>query len=305
MYKIIFFCNWNNNPKQLLDKYKLFTKNNKGIYKNIEGITNINEADIVIFVEGIPNEFNLSLLKNKIIICFPREPFFNLKKNWEKLYLKYGFTYDKFYHVVTNPQFLDKSYDFLSNLKYNGIIKTKKLSLVSSGKNYPCRKKFIINISNYYKEKCHIYGSNWNENELHPASYKGQLGYYHNNNNNTLNSKFEGLNNYKYSICIENIKRKNYFSEKFTDAILCWTIPIYYGCPNILDFFPKDAFYIIDINDANVQKKIDDIINYPITEKNIIALKKARELILNRYNIWSTINNLISNDTDRKENEIN
>ena len=135
MYNIIFYCNWGNNPQQLLDKYKLFTKNNKGIYQNVIGVTNIEKADIVIFLEGIPKNFDVNLLKNKLIICFPREPFLKLKKNWEQLNLKYGFTYDKFYHVATNPQFLNKNYDFLLELKYNIKNKTKNLSIVSSGKN--------------------------------------------------------------------------------------------------------------------------------------------------------------------------
>lgn len=295
MYKIIFYCNWGSTTKQILDKYKLFTKNNKGIYKNIKGVSNVDEADIIIFLEGIPNNFNFNLLKNKIVICFPREPFFNLKKNWESLKLKNGFTYDNFYHVVTYPQFLNKDYDFFLKLQYDSQIKTKNLSLVSSGKNYKERKKFIIKISNILKNRCHIYGSNWNKNELNNESYKGVLGCYHNNINKYNKTKYDGLINYKFSICIENIKRKNYFSEKFTDAILCWTIPIYYGCPNILDFFPKDAFYIININEENIHEKIINIINKPITNKNIIALQKARDLILNKYNIWGTINNLIHN----------
>ena len=50
-------------------------------------------------------------------------------------------------------------------------------------------------------------------------------------------TKWDGLENYSYSIAIENESLKNYFSEKFTDCILARTIPIYYGCPNISDFF--------------------------------------------------------------------
>ena len=293
MKNIIFFCNWNNNPKTLLDKYKLFTKNNKGEWNNLKGVININESDIVVFLEGIPNNFDLNLLKNKQVICYPREPFFNIKKNWIKYNFKCGFTYDNYFHVVTNPQFLDKTYDFLNNLKYEEILKNKKLSIICSGKNYPHRKKFIINASNYFKETCDIYGSKWKKNELNNQSYKGELGCYHNNINNYNKTKYDGLINYKYSICIENLNRKNYFSEKFTDAILCWTIPIYYGCPNILNYFPEDSFYVIDITKDDCFEKINDIINKPITKKNIDALTIARDLILNKYNIWESINSNI------------
>ena len=105
-------------------------------------------------------------------------------------------------------------------------------------------------------------------------------------------TKYEGLQNYKYSICIENCRKENYFTEKFTDAILCWTIPIYYGCSNISNFFPKDSYYEIDITKDNCYEDVINIINKPITEENIKSLKIARNLILNKYNIWNIINDL-------------
>lgn len=306
MIKVIFFCNWGNNSKEILNSYKLFTPNNSGKYNNIIGVNNINNSNVVIFLEGIPKNFNCNLLKNKLTICYPREPFFERKKNWEKFKLKYGFTYDNHYHVITNPQFIDKTYDFLNKLKYDKIIKNKKLSAISSGlsktSGHLNRKNFIIKLSNIFSKECEIYGGKWN-NELNKDSYKGELGGYHNKNKSIESSKFEGLINYNFSICIENMQRKNYFSEKFTDAILCYTIPIYYGCPNIEDYFPKDCYYIIDINDVNVFDKIKEIINKPITEKQIQAINEARELILNKYNIWATTDKILknhySNDTPK------
>lgn len=289
--KVIFYCNWKDNSHiHLLKELKMLTPNNSGTFKNLIGTDNLKEADIVVFLEGIPKNFNN--IKNKLIICYPREPFDDFKKNWEKLKLKYGFTYNNFYHVLADPMFLNKTYDYLINLKYDTILKNKNLSVISSGKSKTTghmeRKSFVIKLSNILESNCDIYGSKWN-GELNKKSYHGELGFYH-NEKKIDNSKFEGLISYKYSICIENIQRKNYFSEKFTDSILCYTIPIYFGCPNINDYFPKDCYYLIDINDKNVFLKIKEIINTPITDKNIKALEIARDLILNKYNIWSSIN---------------
>lgn len=75
MLNIIFYCSWGSSPKNLLDNYKLFTKNNSGIHNNFKGVENINLSDIVVFLEGIPNNFNKKLLDNKVVLCFPREPF--------------------------------------------------------------------------------------------------------------------------------------------------------------------------------------------------------------------------------------
>ncbi|UTS81319.1 hypothetical protein [Phaeobacter piscinae] len=49
-------------------------------------------------------------------------------------------------------------------------------------------------------------------------------------------AKSDGLAPYRYSVVIENVRERNYFSEKLIDAILCETVPIYWGCPNISDF---------------------------------------------------------------------
>lgn len=49
-------------------------------------------------------------------------------------------------------------------------------------------------------------------------------------------SKAEGLAPFRYSVVIENVRERNYFSEKLVDAVLCDTVPIYWGCPNLERF---------------------------------------------------------------------
>ena len=53
----------------------------------------------------------------------------------------------------------------------------------------------------------------------------------------------------QYSIAIENTQHKNYFTEKIIDCFLTKTIPLYWGCPNIGDFF--DTAGVIKINDCD------------------------------------------------------
>ena len=48
--------------------------------------------------------------------------------------------------------------------------------------------------------------------------------------------KSDGLAPYRFSVVIENSRERNYFTEKLLDAVLCQTVPIYWGCPNIGDF---------------------------------------------------------------------
>ncbi|ATF17604.1 hypothetical protein [Phaeobacter gallaeciensis] len=57
-------------------------------------------------------------------------------------------------------------------------------------------------------------------------------------------AKSDGLAPYRYSVVIENVQERNYFSEKLIDAILCETVPIYWGCPNISDFLDPTGMMI-------------------------------------------------------------
>ena len=40
-----------------------------------------------------------------------------------------------------------------------------------------------------------------------------------------------------YSVAVESSSETNYFTEKLIDCLITKTIPIYWGCPNISDFF--------------------------------------------------------------------
>ena len=61
-----------------------------------------------------------------------------------------------------------------------------------------------------------------------------------------FHAKSEGLAPYRFSVVIENIQERNYFTEKLVDAILCRTVPIYWGCPNIADFFDTSGMIICE-----------------------------------------------------------
>ena len=64
------------------------------------------------------------------------------------------------------------------------------------------------------------------------------------------NEKIYGLKDYMFSIVIENTKQDYYFTEKLIDALLTGTVPIYYGCPSIGDFFNTKGMIIVDnVND--------------------------------------------------------
>ena len=61
-----------------------------------------------------------------------------------------------------------------------------------------------------------------------------------------------------YSVIIENIREKDYFTEKIVDACLCNTVPIYWGAPNISDYFDHRGM-IICSNESDIINALETI----------------------------------------------
>lgn len=69
-------------------------------------------------------------------------------------------------------------------------------------------------------------------------------------------AKADGLAAFRYSVVIENVREPNYFSEKLVDALLCRTVPIYWGCPNLDRFMNTDGI-IQCASEADIRQAID------------------------------------------------
>ena len=109
-----------------------------------------------------------------------------------------------------------------------------------------------------------------------------------------IDDKWDALAPYRYSLAIENTRGPDYWTEKLADCFLTWTIPIYYGCTNLEEYFPGEAFIKIDIGEP---EKAADIIKSVIQnddwKKRLPALEKARELVLYRYQLFPHLSELI------------
>lgn len=70
--------------------------------------------------------------------------------------------------------------------------------------------------------------------------------------------KSEGLAPYRYSVVIENSRQPGYFTEKLVDALLLETVPIYWGAPDIADFFNPDGMMICQ-TEAEILKAVADM----------------------------------------------
>jgi hypothetical protein len=62
-----------------------------------------------------------------------------------------------------------------------------------------------------------------------------------------IDSKNEGLNDFRYSFAIENIITEGYWTEKVVDCFATGTIPIYWGANSVNEYFLEEG--ILRLND--------------------------------------------------------
>ncbi|WP_321438069.1 glycosyltransferase family 10 domain-containing protein [uncultured Bacteroides sp.] len=179
--------------------------------------------------------------------------------------------------------FNDSSYNYnLRELKEMKIgPKTKNISVITSSKTmmpgHNKRIKFLEELKNNFPGQIDFYG-------------KGI---------NPVNDKADAILPYRFHLCIENSEIPNYWTEKLADPILGLSIPIYIGCTNISDYFPTNSFYHFSLERKN---EIFDLIEKILYEpeqyysSKIELLKQDRTLILDKYNIFPVIENLIASE---------
>jgi hypothetical protein len=155
-----------------------------------------------------------------------------LKENF-----KYIFTHDERIINIDSDFFkftLPNALPWIQNKK---IYKKNQLcSFIVSNKNWTSGHKFRLEILNKYKEKIDHYGRGF-PNEL-PWSYI--------ENGVEESGKLLALKNYFFSFAFENDNYQSIFCEKITDCFATGTIPIFWGTPNISNFFDKEGIIIFD-----------------------------------------------------------
>ena len=126
---------------------------------------------------------------------------------------------------IKNGKFFYFGSTFLSNLNEIDIRKKYMASLIASAQKQHPGHKLRHEVVNYIKKlKIDI--------AVIGRGYK------------PFEKKEDGLKSYKYSIIIENSSDDNYFTEKLVDACLLETVPIYWGAPNISEYFDVKGFII-------------------------------------------------------------
>jgi len=276
-----------------------------GIWNDIHFYVNqdIDECDwwVVLHGNGLKEEESTFCDPNKIVLVSMEPPswgypvkFYNqfshivscdrrvdsrklIKKNgitwWIGLKVNFGKT-----HTFL-PDY-DYSYDSLSNMSIPN--KSNRISIITSkNKSFPGHRKrleFIDKLSRHsISEHIDFFGAP----------------------HNAIDDKAEALVPYKYHICLENSRCNDYWTEKLADPLLTFTLPIYWGCPNAYDYLPFGSFVPIDIEDFdNSVSIIRSLIKNDTYSTSLSVLTKARELILNKFNIFNLLASICTSNAE-------
>jgi Glycosyltransferase family 10 (fucosyltransferase) C-term len=198
------------------------------------------KGDLVFFTDKCLPVVDMPVYKSSYKIAWILEPFVIRPQVYDWIVQNYT----KFDMVLTHhTQFLniDQRFRYYPSAmtevgqKFWGPPPTpppKCLSIIASDKNYApghkLRHQFIREFRNSKPEllnKFDIYGREYNR----------------------IEDKGTGLQDYRYSITIENCQVECYFTEKIIDCFATFTIPIYWGCDGVKRFFYADG--IIMVND--------------------------------------------------------
>lgn len=96
-----------------------------------------------------------------------------------------------------------------------------------------------------------------------------------------VEEKWDAIAPYRFHVALENRIRAGIVSEKLTDAFLGWSMPIYWGAPDVHSYFPAGSVRRIDA--SRPRRAADDvmrILEAGIADEDVEALRRARGIAL-------------------------
>jgi len=281
MPKIAFLSAFDRTPGFLLKKMSRFTPGGRGKWEDLIGVGNLKEADYVAVCEDLPKGMKPGQIGLDRIIYIKREP--DVIRSTPKRFMKCAIRLDMHTAFMLSIWRTGKTYDEMKEM--DPPAKKKKLSCIVSNKKrtqgHRKRLQFVKQYSRRFPSSLDVFGRGM-RSEVPQRCYKTLVP-------EDSESKWNGLAPYHYSFGFENCRQKNYFSEKFCDCILTWTLPVYWGCPNISSYFPDDAYFLVDFNEKGIYKKVFDKTRQPLSDVEMSALSEARNLIMDRYGVWPAV----------------
>lgn len=239
----------------------------------------VKECDYLVILEYPKKDFSVNVNKNNIIhLCL--EPSNEVSKYRQFANKCVNINFNQLDINKNNilsqgalPWHIDKDYDFLSALSKDELSKEDEIVWITSNqrssKGHKIRMDFLDSIQSL--EFINLYGRG-----IRP-----------------IDDKWDVLCKSKYAIAYENFQNDYNWTEKISDCFLTYTMPLYFGCNHIENFFPKNSFIQIDPFDKHIGLFLKEVVDSKKWENNLDALEEARNLVLNKYQLFPFLYNQI------------
>lgn len=212
-------------------------------------------------------------LPNKFLSQFDEVYIPNLNKTHPNLHLSHGYL-----NWSLGVDFRTKRHRYnFEDLQRLNVSKTKNISIVTSNKRMMPGHNRRMDIINRLRK-----------------DFPNDIDFY-GTGHNFVAYKADALIPYRFHICMENSTIPYYWTEKFSDPLLAYSVPIYLGCSNITDYFDGRGFETFDCNNYEKLKSlIQTIIDNPdkMYNKYYPFMVENRKRIMTTENLVSFVCNL-------------
>lgn len=247
----------------------------------------IDECDYLVILDYPKNDFSIKVNRDNILhVCLEPPNEVSKYRQYANKNVKWIFNQldIKKNNILSHgalPWHINKSFDFLNELKAENLKKENTISWITSNqrssKGHKSRMQFLDKIRN--ESFVNLYGRG-----IKP-----------------IEDKWDALSLSKYAIAYENYESDYYWTEKITDCFLSYTMPLYFGCNKIGDFFPENSFIQIDPRDKHINLFLKEIVESNKWEENLDLISKARSLILSDYQLFPFLSNQITSFESKKK----
>ena len=289
MAKLAFIGN-QETPQKLLDTFCKMTPGRSGIWGELQGTGNIDEADYFAVIDRLPNEYKGRVPTKKCVFLGAHPETLKYYQNMDS-FTECIAKFDCRENLGFIEWWINFDYDYLSKLP--PMPKTKLLGTIvsnaTSDNSHHVRRAFLERMCSKNPGILDIYGRIAPFGSL-IAHYRGLCGNPSKGHDGDYWSGKEPVyEQYKYMIEFDNVGQ-NYFSERILDCMLLWAMPIYWGGqPH--KFIPENSFRYLDINGAGDDAK--EIINSRFYEEHTQDLVVARFKLLNELQVWPKVHHAI------------
>jgi len=255
--------------ERFLEILRKMTPGRSGRWKDMEGTPNIKDADWCVVLDSTPQPVPTG--RTLYLSAHPKmENYHGYVDNTAKPY-----RLDNAETFGFGEWWLVYDYDYLSKLELPK--KTEEVCMIVSNQASGWGRERRSEFAQLLEKQVNVYG------RIQGVGH-GELG--ENTKDKYWFGKEDVLRRHRFSVEVDIGLCSNYFSERVFDSLLMWCKPLYWGGTNLEEFLPKDSFQYIDIYSDRLPEL------EPIDYK---AIAEARDLLLNKYQIWPRAYEYIKN----------